>query len=247
MRRRDQAVRDSRRLALANEELESALAAVEEAEANFRRLFDDHPNPMWVYDAETLQFLAVNHAAVARYGYAREEFLAMRIVDIRPPEDVPLVMGVIGQKAPTMLHTGPWRHRLKDGRVIWVEITSHEQEFAGRRARLTLARDVTDRVGLEEQLRHQAFHDPLTNLPNRALLSDRLDHAIARARRQGERCAVLLLDLDDFKEHQRQSRPRRRRRAPRRGRVPRRRGAARVGHRRPARRPRVRRAHRGRR
>ena len=199
LRRRDQAVRDSRRLAEANTELESALAAVEEAEKNFRRLFDDHPNPMWVYDAETLQFLAVNHAAVARYGYSRVEFLAMRIVDIRPAEDVPLVMGVIGQKSPTMLHTGPWRHRLKDGRVIWVEITSHEQEFAGRRARLTLARDVTDRVGLEEQLRHQAFHDPLTNLPNRALLSDRLDHAIARARRQSERCAVLLLDLDDFK------------------------------------------------
>jgi diguanylate cyclase (GGDEF)-like protein/PAS domain S-box-containing protein len=199
MRRRDQAVRDSRRLAEANTELESALAAVEEAEKSFRRLFDDHPNPMWVHDAETLQFLAVNHAAVARYGYSRAEFLAMGIVDILPAEDVPLVMGVIGQKSPTMLHTGPWRHRLKDGRVIWVEVTSHEPEFAGRRARLTLARDVTDRVGLEEQLRHQAFHDPLTNLPNRALLSDRLDHAIARARRQSERCAVLLLDLDDFK------------------------------------------------
>ncbi|HEX6493690.1 MAG TPA: PAS domain S-box protein, partial [Candidatus Dormibacteraeota bacterium] len=117
MRRRDQAIRDSRRLEEANGELQSALAAVEEAEGNFRRLFDDHPNPMWVYDAETLQFLAVNHAAVARYGYSREEFVAMRIVDIRPPEDVPLVLGIIGEKAPATLHTGPWRHRLKDGRV----------------------------------------------------------------------------------------------------------------------------------
>ncbi|MGH7748577.1 MAG: PAS domain S-box protein, partial [Candidatus Dormibacteria bacterium] len=199
LRRRDQAVRDSRSLAEANGQLQTALIAVEEAEESFRHLFADHPNPMWVYDVDTFQFLAVNTAAVVRYGYSREEFLTMRIIDIRPPEDVPRVLGTLAQPPASTLHTGPWRHRLKDGRLIWVDITSHEQRFAGRRARLTLARDVTDRVQLEEQLRHQAFHDSLTNLANRALFSDRLDHAIARARRDGDRCAVLLLDLDDFK------------------------------------------------
>ena len=58
------------------------------SEASFRLLFEDNPLPMWVYDIETLHFLEVNSVAVATYGYSREEFLRMRITDIRPPEDV---------------------------------------------------------------------------------------------------------------------------------------------------------------
>ena len=187
VRRRDQALVHARRLAETNATLEIALVAVEEAEESFRHLFDRHPNPMWVYDLDSLRFLAVNDAAVARYGYTRAEFLGLLLTDIRPAEDAVRFDETIRSRGAILDRAGPWRHRLKDGRTIWVEITSHEQEFAGRRAGLTLAQDVTDRVRLEEQLRHQAFHDPLTNLANRALFSDRMDQAIARSRRRGER------------------------------------------------------------
>ena len=192
LRRRDQALTHAAHL-------QTALVAVKEAERTFRRLFDDHPNPMWVYDLETIGFLAVNDAAVARYGYSRDEFMTMRLSDIRPPEDVEKLDSALRERRPVIERSGPWRHRLCDGRHIWVEITSHEQEFAERRAALVLAVDVTERVELEEQLRHQAFHDPLTSLANRALFSDRLEQAIVRGRRSGRECAVLQLDLDDFK------------------------------------------------
>jgi PAS domain S-box-containing protein len=57
-------------------------------EERYRLLFDDNPQPMWLFDAETLAFLEVNNAAIENYGYSREEFLQMTILDIRPQEDV---------------------------------------------------------------------------------------------------------------------------------------------------------------
>src|SRR5205823_8317990 len=67
-----------------------------ETEERHRKLFDNNPHPTWVYDRETLQFLAVNRAAVKKYGYSNDEFLAMTLKDIRPPEDVPLLLGDVG-------------------------------------------------------------------------------------------------------------------------------------------------------
>src|SRR5206468_4577292 len=91
--------------------------------------------------------------------------------------------------------TDGWRHLLADGRIIDVEVTSHKLQFAGRDAVLVAVRDVTDRNALDAQLRHQAFHDSLTGLSNRALFNDRVEHALGR--RGGDaRPIVLLLDLD---------------------------------------------------
>jgi diguanylate cyclase (GGDEF)-like protein/PAS domain S-box-containing protein len=172
---------------------------LKESEANFRLLFADNPNPMWIYDLDSLAFLEVNEAAVQRYGYGRDEFLAMTIKDIRPAEDVPeLVRDIAGQRG-DMQTDQTWRHRLKDGRVISVAISSHRLQFAGRPAALVLAQDVTERIQLDEQLRHQAFHDPLTQLANRALLRDRVEQALARNERRGGSCAVMFIDLDNFK------------------------------------------------
>ncbi len=128
--------------------------ALRQKEASFRLLFDSNPLPMWVFDRETLRFLEVNGAAVAHYGYARDEFLAMRITDIRPPEDVPLVESSVRSEGavPIVRRSGTWRHRLKDGRVIDVEIVAHDLEFGGRQGRLVVAHDVTERKRLEGQL-----------------------------------------------------------------------------------------------
>jgi two-component system, cell cycle sensor histidine kinase and response regulator CckA len=126
---------------------------LEESEARYRLLFESNPAPMWVYEVGTLAFLAVNHAATAHYGYTAEEFLGMTLRDIRPPEDVPELLA--DTRIPTeTLHTdGPWRHRKKDGTIIFAEITAHPIQFGNAKARLVMANDITDRKALEEQLR----------------------------------------------------------------------------------------------
>jgi diguanylate cyclase (GGDEF)-like protein/PAS domain S-box-containing protein len=165
--------------------------------ASFRLLFFANPQPMWVYDAETLQFLEVNESAIRHYGYSREQFLAMTIVDIRPDDEVPRLLEHLVPDRDDLATDG-WHHRLADGRVIDVDVTAHRLTFNGREAVLVAAVDTTDRIALEMQLRHQAFHDSLTGLSNRALFQDRVEHAINR-REQGAGPVVLLLDLDQFK------------------------------------------------
>src|SRR5437870_11041710 len=103
-------------------------------EASFRLLFAGNPLPMWVYDLSTLQFLEVNAAAITHYGYTREEFLGMRITDIRPPEDVGRLIVDLAKRRPVLQSSGEWRHRRKDGRVIDVQIESHAMAFSGHDA-----------------------------------------------------------------------------------------------------------------
>ena len=120
------------------------------SEARYRNLFESIPLPMWVFDAETLRFLAVNEAALGHYGYSRAEFAEMTLADIRPAEDKPglpeMVLGPVDEKQ-------TWRHVRKDGSVITVEIKPRDVAFENRRARLALITDVTQRRQLEEQLR----------------------------------------------------------------------------------------------
>lgn len=134
-------------------ERRQAEQALRESEETFRLLFASNPQPMWVYDLATLAFLEVNDAAVDRYGYTRDEFLAMRITEIRPEEDVPRVVEDVRGQRPTLQYAGEWRHRCKDGRLLDVEITSHTLTFAGRSAVLVTAQDVTERKRAEAALR----------------------------------------------------------------------------------------------
>ncbi|MBI3196976.1 MAG: PAS domain S-box protein [Rhodospirillales bacterium] len=127
---------------------EARLAASEE---NFRYLFRNSPLPMWVYNAETLKFLEVNDAAIARYGYSRDEFLAMTLKDIRPPEDVERLLAWMRRPPPDRLRAGEWRHRTKDGRPFDVEVFLSEIEFGAEPARLGLVVDITARKQAERQ------------------------------------------------------------------------------------------------
>lgn len=119
-------------------------------EGPYRILFQSNPQPMWMYDLETLAFLAVNDAAVAKYGYTEQEFLRMTIKDIRPEEDIPALLENVAHVTEGLDNAGVWRHRKKDGSIIFVEITSHSLVFAGRKAKLVTAFDVTTRVKVEE-------------------------------------------------------------------------------------------------
>jgi PAS domain S-box-containing protein len=134
-------------------ERRQAVEALRDSEEQYRLLFESNPNPMWVYDLETLSFLTVNDAAVHHYGYSREEFLAMTIKDIRPAEDIPELLDDIAHAPVGIDVSGTWRHRKKDGTLIDVEITSHPLTFAARAAKLVLAHDVTARKRAEEALR----------------------------------------------------------------------------------------------
>ncbi|HEX7688254.1 MAG TPA: PAS domain S-box protein, partial [Burkholderiaceae bacterium] len=121
-------------------------------DARDRFLFEHSPLPMWIYDLATLRFLDVNEVACTNYGWTREEFLAMTIRDIRPPEDLDALAESVRTQPAQVFHAGVWRHRRKDGSVIAVEITSHELLFDGRRTRMVCPIDVTARVRAEAAL-----------------------------------------------------------------------------------------------
>jgi two-component system cell cycle sensor histidine kinase/response regulator CckA len=123
------------------------------SETQYRLLFDNNPQPMWVYDLETLRFLAVNESAIQHYGYSREQFLGMTIKEIRPPEDVPALLGHVAQDSGDIDKAGVWKHVKRNGEVIDVEITSHKIPFSGRPADLVLCHDVTQRNKAEAELR----------------------------------------------------------------------------------------------
>ncbi|HEU4521626.1 MAG TPA: PAS domain S-box protein, partial [Thermoanaerobaculia bacterium] len=304
-------------------ERKRAAQALRESEQRYRTLFDANPLPMWVYDFESLSFVAVNDAAVRHYGYSRDEFLSMKITDIRPQEDVPQILALL----PLLAEQGgpsTFRHVKKDGTLIHVEISSFQFFLNARRMRLVIAHDVTerriaeqrlresearyrllfernlagvyrtsvdgrildcneafarifgydsrdemlrcsarvlyfdsedrerliamlrnhssitnhearmrrkndtavwvlenmtlldsaagepgviegtviditDRKYAQEQVEYQAYHDVLTALPNRLLFRDRLNLALAHARRNNRAVAVMFLDLDEFK------------------------------------------------
>ena len=148
-------------LAAANQELETevaerklAEAALRDSEGRYRLLFESNPFPMWVYDLETLRFLAVNEAAERRYGFSAEEFLNLTIKDIRPPEDIPDLLNWLTSQSGGLTEKANWKHQTKDGTVIDVEITGHPLTFAGRKAKLVLSNDVTERTQAEEALRN---------------------------------------------------------------------------------------------
>ena len=112
----------------------------------YQLLFESNPQPMWVFDLETLAFLAVNDAAIQHYGYSRREFLDMTIKDIRPPEDIPALLANITRASDRLDLAGEWRHLKKDGSLIHVDIVTHPLVFAGKQTLLVVAHDITRRI-----------------------------------------------------------------------------------------------------
>jgi diguanylate cyclase (GGDEF)-like protein/PAS domain S-box-containing protein len=170
----------------------------------YQALFETNPLPMYIYDAETLRFLAVNEAAIRHYGFTREEFLSLAASEIRPMEDVAALLieiqelrvtGRAGfQKSPVR------KHRKKDGAIIHVETAKELFIINGRQAICVLVNDVTERVWAEQKIEHLAFYDELTNLPNRAKLLRDLQEAITQAQKTEKSMALVIVELIRFRE-----------------------------------------------
>jgi len=118
---------------------------------SFQALFEGHPLPMWVFDASSLRFLAVNDAACRAYGYSRGEFLAMTALDIRPPEDRAAIQWWLRNDGALAGSAGIWRHRRKNGAIFNADVFFHAIAFEGREARCVCAVDVTSRMAAEER------------------------------------------------------------------------------------------------
>ncbi len=123
-----------------------------------RTLFDNNPIPMWVYDNETLKFLKVNDMAINKYGYSIQEFLSMTLKDIRPIEEIELLIGNIQSQNAIIQGSGPWKHKLKNGEIIFVDIHSHEILYNNKTARIVAAYDITEKVKATRALAKSEEH-----------------------------------------------------------------------------------------
>ncbi len=157
-------------------------------EASFRLLFENNPVPMWVVADDRTCFLAVNDAAIAHYGYDREQFLQ------QAPAHLVVEAACTGEGPSSGL-----LHRRADGSLIAVVLYERAMPFEGRQAVLEAVIDMTERRRTEARITHMAHHDALTGLPNRLLFRERLGEAIERYARTGEEAVLLCLDLDRFK------------------------------------------------
>ncbi|HET7370792.1 MAG TPA: EAL domain-containing protein [Gammaproteobacteria bacterium] len=154
--------------------------AAEGGDGDFEQLFQQAPQPMWLYDLVTLKFLHVNQAAIDQYGYSRSEFLSMAIKDIRPREDVDrLHTRILSQRARGGRYDNEvstyWRHVCKNGETIWVDIHSQISRYKGRDAALIVAVNVTERKQTQERLDLQRayFRQLFDSASDAILLLDR--------------------------------------------------------------------------
>ncbi len=133
-------------------EHETANELARKSEEKYHLLFANNPQPMWIVDIETLEFLDVNQAAINHYGFSRDEFLAMTINDIRPPEDKPAVKSYMEKISSDYNMAGIWRHKKKNGEIIHVEIVLYSVVYQNRNALHVLIHDISERRKVEETL-----------------------------------------------------------------------------------------------
>jgi len=179
-------------------ERKRAEAALQKSEQRFRDFFEQNSSVMLLLDPVSGEIIDANLAAADFYGYPRATLVTMSVNDLNTltPE------GVVAAQQSAQRNQRNYvlfTHRLASGELRHVEVRSTPIESGGRPLLFSIVHDITDRTRLEEQVRQLAFYDPLTHLPNRRLLNDRLEQVIAAAKRKASYGALMFLDLDNFK------------------------------------------------
>ena len=172
--------------------------ALRESDNRYKRLFMDSNAVQLIIDAETAQIVDANGAASRYYGYSQEKLKTMKMSSImtQSPKEIQSEMTRSRSENRAYFH---FRHRLASGAIRDVEAYSSPLRVHDRNLVYAIIHDVTERHRMEQQIKHMGNHDPLTGLPNRTLLMDRLTVAIEHAKRVSSTLAILFIDLDDFK------------------------------------------------
>jgi len=189
------------------EERIEAFETIKLNEAKYRYMFHNNPQPMWIYEVETLAFLEVNDAAIKHYGYSQNEFLSMTLKDIRPVTEVEKLILDVQSTNQHYSKAGEWAHLKKNGEIISVEIISHSIVFNQRNARHVLINDITERKKAEEKLirERKLLRTLIDNLPAtiyikdaecRKIIANRADLDIIGV--ESEEDIIGKTDLDTF-------------------------------------------------
>jgi diguanylate cyclase (GGDEF)-like protein/PAS domain S-box-containing protein len=185
--------------------LESAILAetvhTRRSEARFRSLVQHSSDLITVIEADTtIRYVSPSVQRVL--GHDIDDWIGKRFYELMHPHDRDRVMALLANSVEGLAHGEVAETRLRHARGTWLHFEIlhtnllQDENVAGI---VLNARDVSERKAFEAQLRHQAFHDPVTRLANRALFTDRVDHALARTTRDSGGLAVIFTDLDDFK------------------------------------------------
>ena len=184
-----------------------AIETIKLNEAKYRYMFHHNPQPMWIYDLETLAFLEVNEAAINHYGYSAEEFYSMNLKDIRPESGIKHLLSVVSEINSQMMKVNEAIHQKKNGELIIVEIVSHSIIFNQRNARHVLVTDITERKAAKERLlrEQKLLRTLIDNLPAtiyvkdeecRKIIANRADLDVIGVKSEEE--VIGKTDLDTF-------------------------------------------------
>jgi diguanylate cyclase (GGDEF)-like protein/PAS domain S-box-containing protein len=196
---RDHALNDLQQL---NQQLEQRVAkrtqSLIENEQRFRQMFDHHDSAMLYIEPDSGEIINANQAAAALYGYEVNQLQAMSIYQINtlPKQKIEQELQRAKQEECNYF---VFPHQLSTGEVRQVEVHASPIEINGRTFLFSINHDITDRIRTEQQIQSLAFYDPLTDLPNRRLLIDRLENNLAHMRRHPFHGALFFIDLDHFK------------------------------------------------
>lgn len=134
-------------------EIKNIVERLVRSEKKYKLLFENNPLPMWMITIPELNITDVNDAAVQQYGYSRRLFLQMNVRDLQPPEDIDAFEQYMKELEEGYHNAGIWKHRKKDGTIIFAEMFAYDMELNNRHVRLVLANDVTEKINAEQQLR----------------------------------------------------------------------------------------------
>lgn len=119
----------------------------------YKLLFENNPLPMWMLRLPEYNFIDVNHATLSQYGYSRDEFLALNIMDLRPEEEATRFNATLNTNMRGVHYAGIWKHKKKNGTLLYVDVITHDFLNDGKATRLVLANDVTEKYIADERLK----------------------------------------------------------------------------------------------